>query len=458
MSSALSSIKAHWRDVVAGFWLVPGVVALLGPALAAFLLAVDHGLGHINIAFVFQGSPSSARSILSTIASSLITVAALIFTLTITTLQLASSQFTPRALRGFLSDRVTQVVAGAFVGIFAYCLIVLTTVRSKGESGSSFVPAVSVTAAILLALIAVALLLVFIHHTTQSIQVSNITARIAHSTLKTLDHLYPQAGTPLHADGADLVRAWYAAGAPYPIYPTRPGYVQSIALDDLISSIARAGGRRLHLLVCPGDFVAPQTCIAEIWPAEGLAGQIEATVHHQIVVVSQRDMHQDAAFGVRQLADIALKAMSPGINDPTTAVTAIGYLGAILARLARHELPASVRRDDVSHMTVVVRQRPFEEYVEALVEIGRVSTTNARVAGALLEALADIGAAARACRDPRRLTIVAEVAETVAAPAIAAAQTDHDRLLLTERRAQLARMGRPRVYEGACMRKEGRQT
>jgi len=445
MGAALRSIKAHWRDVAAGFWLVPGVVALLGPALAAFLLAVDHGLGHINIAFVFQGSPSSARSILSTIASSLITVAALIFTLTITTLQLASSQFTPRALRGFLSDRVTQVVAGAFVGIFAYCLIVLTTVRSKAESGNSFVPTVSVTAAILLALIAVALLLVFIHHTTQSIQVSNITARIAHTTLSTLDHLYPQAGKPLHADGADLVRAWRAEDTPCLIYPARPGYVQSIALDDLINSVARAGGRRLHLAVCPGDFVAPQTCIAEVWPAAGIVGRIEETVHNQIVVVSQRDMHQDAAFGVRQLADIALKAMSAGINDPTTAVTAIGYLGAILARLARHELPSPVRRDDGGPVTAVVRQRPFAEYVETLVEIGRVSTANARVAGALLEALADIVAAAHACRDPRRLVILAEVAETVAAPAIAAAQTDHDRLFLTERRAQVARMACPRV-------------
>jgi len=446
MGAALRSIKAHWRDVTAGFWLVPGVVALLGPILAVFLLQVDHGLGHINIAFIFQGSPSSARSILSTIASSLITVAALIFTLTITTLQLASSQFTPRALRGFLSDRVTQVVAGSFVGIFAYCLIVLTTVRSKAESGSSFVPSVSVTAAILLALLAVALLLVFIHHTTQSIQVSNITARIAHTTLSTLDHLYPQAGTPLHADGADLVREWRAEDTPCLIYPARPGYVQSIALDDLIRSIDRAGGRRLHLTVCPGDFVAPQTHIAEIWPAAGLAGRIEETVHHQIVVVSQRDMHQDADFGVRQLADIALKAMSPGINDPTTAVTAIGYLGAILTRLARYELPSPVRRDSGGPVTVVVRQRTFEEYVEVLVEVGRVSTTNARVAGALLEALADIGAAARACRDPRRLTVVAEVAETVAAPAIAAAQTDHDRLLLTERRDQAARMTRPLVY------------
>lgn len=445
MGAALRSIKAHWRDVTAGFWLVPGVVALLGPILAVFLLQVDHGLGHINIAFVFQGSPSSARSILSTIASSLITVAALIFTLTITTLQLASSQFTPRALRGFLSDRVTQVVAGSFVGIFAYCLIVLTTVRSKAESGSSFVPSVSVTAAILLALLAVALLLVFIHHTTQSIQVSNITARIAHTTLSTLDHLYPQAGTPLHADGADLVREWRAEDTPCLIYPARPGYVQSIALDDLIRSIDRAGGRRLHLTVCPGDFVAPQTHIAEIWPAAGLAGWIEETVHHQIVVVSQRDMHQDADFGVRQLADIALKAMSPGINDPTTAVTAIGYLGAILTRLARHDLPSPVRRGG-GPVTVVVRQRTFEEYVEVLVEVGRVSTANARVAGALLEALADIGAAARACRDPRRLTVVAEVVETVAAPAIAAAQTDHDRLLLTERRDQAARMTRPLVY------------
>jgi len=450
-------VKGRWRDLVDGFWLVPGLVSLLGSGLALLLLWIDHLSGRAATFLAFGGSPSAARSILSTIAGSLITVAGLIFSLTITTLQLASNQFTPRALRAFLSDRITQVVAGGFVGIFGYCLLVLTSVRSKAESGDSFVPSLSVTVAIGLGFLGLALLLVFIHHTAQSIQVANIAARIAHETTRAIDHLYPSGqGKPRDVDAAGLVRAWRDEAAPTPVRAARPGYVQSVALDDLLDGAARRG-LRLHLRARPGDFVAPGDTIAEVWPAGAADDACVKTVRRAVTVVAQRDIHQDAAFGVRQLADIALKALSPGINDATTAITCINYLRTILDLLAGRDLPADVRcgatGDEAGGATVAARQHTFREYVEVFVEIGRVATDNARVAGATLDALAAIAATAARHGLGERLATLVEVADAVATPALADARTDHDRALLGERRARVARAARlssaPSALRGA---------
>ena len=445
VSVAVGFVTSRWQDTFNGLWFVPGVIAVLALGLAACLVRIDHGVGHVHASFLFGGSPSAARSILSTIAGSLITVAGLVFSLTITTLQLAANQFTPRALRGFLSDRLTQIVAGSFVGIFAYCLLVLTTVRSKNESGTSFVPSLSITVAIVLSFVGLALLLLFIHHTAQSIQVSTIAARIAHETGQAVGRLYPAtAGAPRDEEAVGLLRSWRAGEPPRPIYPARPGYVQAIALDDLARAIARPR-LRVHVTVCPGDFVVPQQAIAEVWPPAVVDETVAGVIRGHIAIRAQRDIHQDVAFGVRQLADIALKALSPGINDPTTAVTAIGYLQAILARLAAQELPSAVRymgegAEDAGAVTIVARQRTFADFVELVVEIGRAAADNARVADTLLEALGAIAAVAAERHDARRMAVVSEVADTVAGPALAAAQTDHDRRLVTTRRAQVARL------------------
>jgi len=227
------ALKGRGQDLLDSFWFIPGLVALLGVALAVMLIQLDQrldqGAGSIGGVLIFAGSPSAARNILSTIASSLITVAGLTFSLTITTLQLASSQFTPRVLRTFLSDR--------FVGFVGYCLLVLAIIRNVPESGTGFVPALSVTVAIALGSLGLALLLLFIHHTARSIQVSTITARVARQTLRAIDRLYPhkmgEHARQGDVDAADLVRAWRAEETPWRVYPTRPGYVQSIALHDI---------------------------------------------------------------------------------------------------------------------------------------------------------------------------------------------------------------------------------
>jgi uncharacterized membrane protein len=205
-----------------------------------------------------------------------------------------------------------------------------------------------------------------------------------------------------------------------------------IAMNALVERLTRPG-LRLHLPVCPGDFVTPQTAIAALWPA-GVVGCADVqTIRRCVIIRDERDLTQDTALGIRQLTDIALRAISPAANDPTTAVTCIGYLQAVLEQVAGRACPTAVRRFADRQVVVVTRQRTFQEQVEAFLEIGRYASTDARVAGAVLEAFGRIAEAAAAVKAGDHVALLAAVAAAVAGPAIERAPTDLDRTLLAER-------------------------
>ncbi len=444
----LSLIKSRWWDLVNGFWFVPGLIAICGPLLALLFIWFDHQLGPFHVPFLFNGNSTAATGILTAIAASFMAVLGLVFSITIVTLQLVTSQFTPRALRGFLADRITQSVAGGFIGIFAYSLLVLTTVRDPAQGDAGFVPALSISIAIVFGLLGLVLLLLYIHHTAESIQINNITARLARETLHALDHLYPMWGNgPVTEDGTKLVKQWSSEAVPQCIYPQRSGYVQSIAFHHLMRAFDHQGsGLRMHLDVCPGDFVTPEKVIAEVWPVHRHEEALISLVRRSVVVLNQRDMVQDAAFGIRQLADIALRAMSPAVNDPTTAVNCIEYLQAIFEHLARRTLPSAIHRLHDGTSILVMRYRTFYEYVQVFAEIGRVTTQNARVADALLAALESISTIASQ-EGQERLPLLGANAQAIALPAIADARTELDRTLLVERLKRIEQITQVRTEQ-----------
>ena len=293
-------------------------------------------------------------------------------------------------------------MAGVFVGLFAYCLLVLRTVRSETEGGAGFVPSTSITVAIVLGIAALGLLLVFIHHVTRTIQASEITASITHATLKSLGDLYPKPfGNVPEEPEAELVESWRREAQPRLVYPDRPGYVQAVELDDLAEALEEPR-LRAYIRVCPGDFATPSEPVAELWDGTTDA-DAAAVVRKRILVGGERTLAQDTAFGVRQLADIAIRALSPTLNDPTTAVTCARYLGVILARLAERSFPPAVRR--IEGATLVARHRAFVEFVDvAFVELGRHAARDVRVAEALLEATAEVARRAAAALPPQLRT------------------------------------------------------
>ncbi len=426
----LSRANVWWHNVLEGFWFVPGTVVLGYVALGLLLVEVDRAGDENGLGLGFGGDAEAARGILSTIAGSLITVAGVAFSLTIVVLVLVSSQFSPRTLPQFLGDRLNQVTAGTFVGVFAYCLVVLRTVRSANGGSGAFVPSLSVTVSIVLALAALALLLVFIHHMGVSIQASHLAARVGRDSLAAVERLYPERyGEPEDDSRRDeLLRSWHNGGEPGGVSPGRTGYVAAVQLDR-IAELFDGSEVRLHVAVCPGDFVTSASLLVSVWPADALDDERRAAVRQCVGLANERDLRQDALYGVRQLADIAVKALSPGINDPTTATTCIGYLGAVLEQLAARDVPAQVRH--IRGTTVIAVGRTFSDYVEvAFAEIGRYATDNARIVVASTAALARAAEAARAASAVDRLRVLADTATALAQPALEDARTERDRRLI----------------------------
>jgi uncharacterized membrane protein len=422
-------IKSQWENVSRGFWFFPGLVALAGAALAMVLVPIDRAAGTEAFPLAFDGDASAARTILGTVAGSLITVAGLAFSITVVTVQLVSSQLTPRAVRSFLADRPSQLVAGTFVGIFAYCLLVLRVVRNEGVGDDGFVPALAVTGSIVLGLVGLVLLLVFIHRITQVIKVENIAARIASETASTIDRLYPeQYGEGVARDAAPA--SWDVSGEPAVVRPQRAGHVRAVALEDLADADLPASAR-VHVRVRPGDLVTCATVLIEVWPRTAVDQATHDRLRGLVSVQSERDVAQDVGFGIRQLADVAVRALSPGVNDPTTAVTCIGYLRNALEDLGKRRLPDRLRRMGEDGLLVYAEAREFDELLrEAFAEIGRFGRADARVTVAVLDALAGVAVAARRAGALDRAAAARELAEEIAGPAIEDARTEHERRLL----------------------------
>ena len=324
------------------FWFLPALNVLAAVVLAVVLIEADGWFppgAFEQWPRLFGAGADGARGLLTAVASSMITVAGVVFSITLVALSLASSQYTSRVLRNFLSDRVTQSVLGAFVGIFAYCLVVLRTIRG-GDEGQ-FVPSVAVLVGLLLGFVGIGVLIYFIHHISTSIQASHILAAAARETLRAVDNLFPEG---VGDEGADGVReAAGVGGTWHPVAAVRTGYVQGL---DTRGLLAFAGERRtvVRMERRVGQFVIegePLAAVLGVAPSDDLR-----RLRGLYAIGRQRTVEQDAAFGIRQIVDVALKALSPGVNDTTTAVMCIDHLTAILVRLSDRRIESCYRSQD----------------------------------------------------------------------------------------------------------------
>ncbi|HSD76976.1 MAG TPA: DUF2254 family protein, partial [Solirubrobacteraceae bacterium] len=228
------------------------------------------------------------------------------------------------------------------------------------------------------------------------------------------DRVYPEPfGRAIPADGSALLDGWSREAEGRCVHPARTGYVQAVELDDLED----LRGLRVHVTVRPGDFVSEADAVARFWTADA-PDEVAAALRRMVVIANERDVHQDPGYGVRQLVDIAVRALSPGVNDPTTAWTCIAYVRAIMQRLAGREFPDPVRR--LGDTTVVIaEQRTFEEYVDAAyVQIARYAH-DPRVSGALLQSLLSATRAAIAAGAAERGRVLASTAGVIADSALA---------------------------------------
>lgn len=329
-------------------WFVPAATIAFFVGLAVALVVTDRRLepGILGpVGWLFATDPDAAREILSTIAGSMITVAGVVFSITMVVLSLASSQYSPRVVRGFMRDRVSQGALGVFLGVFVYAIVVLGTIVDGTDSQPGFVPVLAVVAGVGAALVAIGYLALYIHHVARAIQAVHLVATAAEETLEAVEHLFPQALGD-EPDRDEDVAGQLAFRPEHSVAATRDGYIQRVDLDMLIECACDCGAM-LRMERRVGEFVMRGATLVTLqgWQPGDEDG-LRHAVERAFVIARFQTVDQDVGFGIRQLVDIALKGLSPGINDETTAAITIDYLGAVLGRIGARFMPGMVRHRD----------------------------------------------------------------------------------------------------------------
>ncbi len=402
--------------ISASLWFTPALLVILACGLAALTLLIDEreppllGLRP----WLFGGTAGAARDLLAAVAGSLITVVALAFSVTIVAIQQAATQFSPRVIRNFMRDRGNQVVFGTYIATFVYALLVLRQVREDRAGTSEFVPALSVTAALLLALLCVGLLIYFIHHTATSLQVATIADNIRRELRAGIDRLYPQSiAEPLESAAVGPAPTLPRALPTLTMRAPEAGYLRGLDADQLLAALP-TGVTAARVYPEVGDYVIEGAVLLELWATAPPAESEVAKLAGAFALARERSNWQDLRFGIRQLVDIALKALSPGINDPTTAEQCLALLGDVVARLAERRFPAAWRRTGDGGAAILVAQPDFAALVaEAFGQIRREAARDVHVTGYLLGVL---GQVARRARTPEQIVAIRhEVDEVLAA-------------------------------------------
>jgi uncharacterized membrane protein len=360
---------SEWRreSMRTTLWLVPTVLVILACGLFALTYSLDQAAyrGDLTLpGWVINGSADAARQILTALAAAVITVVGLVFSITIVALTLTSTQFGPRMLRNFVRDRGTQVTLGCFVATFVYAILALGSI-SHGRRGD-FVPHLSITVALGLVLASLGVLIYFIHHIAKSIQLPEVIAGIARDLSFAIDAEVASAGQP----GASKVEAGISvsellirlerSGADVPA--PRSGYLQFVAYDTLVG-IAAENDAVISLLYRPGHFVVEDLPLATVWPADA-ATRVARSLERAHVTGPNRTLTQDLAFAIDQLVEIAIRALSPAVNDTFTALTCIDWLGDGLCKISTRWNPERVHRDQNGNVRVIAAEVRYERFVE----------------------------------------------------------------------------------------------
>ena len=370
-----SGLGSHWRREVlrTSLWFVPALEVGAAIVLFAGTIVVDRGAYHGDFTlpgWVISGSADAARQILTTIAAAIITVVGVVFSIILVTLTLASTQFGPRMLRNFIRDRGTQVTLGTFVATFVYAVLVLASigVGSHGE----FVPHVSVTVTLALMVVDLAVLIYFIHHTAVSIQLPQVIASIAADLTEAIEEQgsgnaeHPKAGPT----ASELVSRTEEGGAV--LLAPASGYLQYIKVQDLVR-LATQADAVINLEYRPGHFIVRGHRFAAVWPAEA-APLVRQALGRAHIVGPHRTLSQDVSFGIDQLVEIALRALSAAVNDTFTALTCIDWLGENLCKIVAQWHPARVHRDDRGYIRVIAAEPSYDRLVQRSFEKLRQSS------------------------------------------------------------------------------------
>lgn len=389
-------IRRAMYNLRGGFLVRPLTIALVLGCAGAILSWLEETFPAISdlvpkALFPSHSDPQVAQVILGDIASSIMTVVSIVFAILLMTLTLASMQFSPRIIVSFARDRVTQWTLGIFLGTFLYCIAALPTARSLPRP---FAPVATVLGAMLLALACVAWLLFFIHHISQAISVSNIVDRIGSETEAMIDEMMPWAHRPDALVDPHLQEpsTWET-----PVLSQASGYIRYIDTKRLVA-LAKWYHVKVHVIRRVGHFVPAGTPLLMVHRGNRLPPEGRDQLLGTVDLGPSRTLQQDIEFGVLQIVDIALKAISPAVNDPSTGVSCVDQLSRILIRFASREPPAPLLYDPPGVVRVSIPWIDFDGLVNsAFNQIRLYSKSDTAVSLRMLRALGDV---AITCSDP----------------------------------------------------------
>ena len=391
MRGHLKFISRTWDRLHSSFWFLPSVMAVCAMATAIFLILLGSleasRFGWID-EWTYAFGPESARAILSAIAGSMITVAGVTFSMTMLTLQLASSQFGPRMLRNFMRDRGNQIVLGTFLSTFVYCLLVLASVR--GSANSVFVPVIAVTFGMILAVASLATLIYFIHHIATSIRIESILSKLAVEARKTVERVFPEHGHTSAPVPEKLMAEVLPPAFDHDcrsVVASVGGYIQSINLDGL-RQVASDNDLVVRVEARVGDFVPGSGAIVVAFPYGRVSDAVADDLSNAFSFGDERTPDYDIEFSLRRIVEIAQRALSPGINDPTTALYCLDRLGEVLGLLADRWFPSGRIPDQDMKLRVVFDPMTFAELAcPAFAAIARYGIRDADLVGRLLDVM-----------------------------------------------------------------------
>jgi uncharacterized membrane protein len=397
MMNGRMRLQALWNDLQSSLWFRPAAATLLAMILATVITTLDQ-MPYVSAPALLRIGADSARAVLAAIAGATLAVVGMIFSILMVALVLASQQFSPRILRNFIRDRISQDVLSIFIGTFVYSLLVLA--RISEHEDRIFTPVLSVTGAILFAIIATGAFIFFIDHITKTIRANYMIADINRQTETLLNRLYAQE-VVLQPPAVDEEKPSWEAAEATAIGARRPGYIQSIDYATLVR-VAQDYEIVVEVERMVGDFVAREGEILSFLPAQKMSQTLLDDLHNTFDIGTERTLFGDVLFGIRQLVDIALKAISPAINDPTTATNCIDYLSNLLIQVARQSDFQREYRDREGRLRVIAPRPTFAMMLDsAFNQIRHYSPSEVTITLRLLDALNEI---AQATNLPERHT------------------------------------------------------
>jgi len=432
-----------WERLRGSLWFVPAGMSLAAAALALLAGRLDTAVAatDLSLPFLYPGDRDGARTLLSTVAGSMITVAGVTFSVTVVALSLASSQFGPRLLLNFMRDRGNQLVLGTFIATFLFCLLAL----GQGTDEPGMVPRASATVGLLLALASVAVLIFFIHHVSSSIHAERVVDSVSRDLDRAVERLFPPGEETNGEQAGGGERPPAIAGesdpggeqAPLPDLAAAPvvaasddGYLQLLDEERLVA-LAVEHDLVLQALRRPGHFVVAGEPLVRVAGRGGAASATEippelAKGLRACFVQGRRRSHeQDPEYGIHQLVEVAVRALSPGVNDPYTALSCIDWLGAVLCKVAARPLCPPQRLGPEGGLRLLVDPLTFEGMLAAAFDqIRQCAKASPAVSMRILEVLASI---ARSARDPQRRAAARAQADMVFHGALAAGLQECDR-------------------------------